>query len=350
MALPLVLGGSFGWLFIGIAALLLWLAVYYLIGKPLADLVRGVPVVGRDLANAILGGINTVRDWALGWAASAAYVVVEVVSVPVRAVYDFVTWVTLNIEDAIHHINEVAAVAAGAIGNLGRDVATALLRGAAAQAAAAGATALASQTLALANRLQSTTIPQAKAEAISQSATYTNTRVAAEAGARARAIDDVRVEVGRAIDGEASARSQADAALAGAAAATAAELARRIAAEGAGARAYTDTRVRPIDQELTQLRDVTLPAALASALAATAAVATQLAQVRTQCVDPLCGAFGPQVDLWRALATGAELALVAGLVARAVSDPEGAARETAGMVGGAVGLAGGIAGAFGVRV
>jgi hypothetical protein len=47
----------------------------------------------------------------------------------------------------------------------------------------------------------------------------------------------------------------------------------------------------------------------------------------------MCSTFGTQADLWRALMTGAELALVLSLVGNAVRDPEGSAAGMAGMAG-----------------
>lgn len=330
MALPLLLGGSMSWLFIGVAALLMWLAIYYLLGKPLADLVRGVPIVGRDLANAILGGLGMVSNWALGWAQSAVFTVVELLSVPVRVVHDAIQWAALTVDTIAAAINKVAQVAAGQVGTLARRVNTAIGQIGTLAGRVAAAAAAAASGISLANWLRSVFIPQQRAAAVSQSAGYTNTRVAAETTARGRAIDDVRVATGRAIDGEAGARARADQALAGAAAATAAELARKIAAAEAGARGYTNTQVGSVSQQLAHLRDVALPTAVAGALAATATVAQNLAQVRTRCVDPMCGTWGRQVSLVQALMSGAELALVMALVGQAVRDPEGTAAGMAG--------------------
>lgn len=326
--MPLVLASPLSLFVIGCALLLLWLATYYLLGKPLADAIRHVPVVGADLARAIMGALNTVKDWALDWAASAVSGVVEWFAVPIRAVYDFVSSVASAFAAAERAIGEVARVAAGEIGRVAGQLADHAARIATATAKAVAAASAANAAIILGRQLRDSTIPQAKQAAINTSAAYTASRIATEAGTRARAIDDVRLDLGRAIDGEASTRAARDAALAGAAAATAAQLGQRIRDAEAGARAHTDTRVRGVEDQLAQLRNVAIPAALATALAATNVVAQSLAQTQARCINPMCSTFGTQAGLWQSLMTGAELALVLSLVGQAVRDPEG----TAGMV------------------
>lgn len=327
--MPLVFTQPMTWVAIGIALLLLWLATYYLLSQ-VAAIIRTAGVIGRAIADAITGGLNAISDWALDWLGSAAKGLVELIAVPIRAAWDFAQAAANAIAAAESAIGEVARVAAGEIGHVASELVS--LGNRVAQNAAKVGTAAATATSAytLSRQLRDSTIPQARQSAINTSAAYTRDRVSVEAGARARAIDDVRVDLGRAIDGEASTRAAQDAALAGAAAATAAELRRRITDAEAGARAHTNQRVGEVEDQLAQLRDVAIPAALAAALAATNAVAQQLTQVRTQCIDPMCSTWGTMTGLVQSLMQGVELALVLGFVAYAVSDPEGAASTTAG--------------------
>lgn len=326
--MPLVLASPLSWVMIGIAALLLWLATYYLIGKPLADLVGNVPVVGRDLRNAIMAGVSAVSNWAFGWANTAVSGVVELLSVPLRAAYEFVQQTTQTVESLVSQVNHVAAVASGQIGYVADRIQSAFAQLAAFGAATAAHAAQIPQLFGSLANLTYNLVPNLIATAVAGVVNFCRTLVGQEAGIRARAIDTQRVATGQAIDGEKNLRIAGDATNAAAAAAAAAALGIRLGQAEAGAKVYTDAKAAEAARSIGALRDVTIPATLAAALAATAAVATQLLQVRTRCVDPLCNAFGPQVDLWNALRTGAELALVMGLVAQAVRDPEG----TAGMV------------------
>ncbi|MGH2456849.1 MAG: hypothetical protein ACRDHD_11415, partial [Candidatus Limnocylindria bacterium] len=113
---------------------------------------------------------------------------------------------------------------------------------------------------------------------------------------------------------------------------------------------YSDQQRRALEGQLANLRDVAIPAALAAALAASNIVARNLARTTARCIDPLCGAFGSQVDLFNLLNTGALVALVMGLVASAINDPEGSSRQVAAGGDGLYSLGSGLLGAVGVRL
>lgn len=68
-------------------------------------------------------------------------------------------------------------------------------------------------------------------------------------------------------------------------------------------------------------------------------IADTLTKVTTECVRPSCNYLGPQLDALNAVQDAATLAIVAGLVAAAVSDPEGAARNLDHVLSGADDLA-----------
>jgi hypothetical protein len=150
-----------------------------------------------------------------------------------------------------------------------------------------------------------------------------------EALTRGRAIDDVRIQTGRAIDGERATRAAQDAALAGSIGVVSAELLRRLTDAEGRARTYADQRVRPVDDALTHLRDIALPATLAVALAATNALARDYTSTRARCIDPICSAISPGLDFLNALGTGALIFTVLGMVGDAVRDPQGTANDTA---------------------
>lgn len=350
MALPLVFANPMGMLFIGVAMLLLFWASYHILARPLMELARHIPVIGADIAKGIGGAVEAVVGWVAQWVKSGIDAVVEIVSVPVRAVSNFVNWTSEAIAATATAVRTVAREAGLEIGRVASRIAGV-------RDLALDALDKARQTVVQLTDLRNwvklierTVIPGAVAAVLSQAQAIARNLFDTERSARIEAVQGARAQAERLHDLAQTARRTGDQDLARQLAAEAAALYAAVAAAQAAGRTYSDAQRRALEAQVAKVTDVVIPAALATALAATNVVAQNLARTQARCIDPLCGAFGSSVDLWNALATGAQLALVIALVASAVNDPEGTARDTAGGIGGAVGLSRDVLGAFGVAV
>jgi hypothetical protein len=315
---------------IGVVALILAYAAGQLLGTPLAELAGRVPIIGNDLRRGIRSIIDGVIGWALNWAKTAVNGVVELVAVPVRAIEAGISGAVVGVEAAVAAIGVLGAATVGQIGNLSAAITNVWNRAIAAASTAAAALAQTSILHTIANDMRARLIPQARTQAVAQANAYTAGRVATEASRRATAIATATATMGALVTAEQAARRNGDSEQAARLAQAAAALEAAVVAVGALSRGYTDRRVAEQADALTNLRDVAIPAAIATALAATATVATNLARITTRCIDPLCGAFGGQVGLWNTLNTGIAIGLVMALVGNAARDPQGTAAGVAG--------------------
>lgn len=329
MVLPLIFASPLFWIIVGVAAMLIYFAFQPLIVRPVQELVSYMPIWGNDLKRAV-GQAGADVQRALGeWAGQQLQGVTEFLSVPIRAAHEFVEAVSEFIDATVVQINAVARAASLEIGAAGRAIQQLNVRVAAAATAAAGAAAQIPRLWSEANRIARVLIPAAIGAATAGVMQSVGVLLQREALLRGRAIDDQRVATGRAIDGEANARLRGDADTRAAGAAAASELLRRLGEAEGRARTYADQRVRPVDDALTHLRDIAVPATLAVALAATNALARDYAQTRARCIDPVCSVISPGLDFLQALGTGAMVLTVLGMVGDAVRDPQGAANDTA---------------------
>jgi hypothetical protein len=348
--MPLVFVNPLSLVVIGVVALILAYAAGQLLGTPLAELAGRVPIIGDDLRRGIRHIIDGVIGWALNWAKTAVNGVVELVAIPVRAIEAGISGAVVGVEAAVAAIGVLGAATVGQIGSLSTAIAQVWNRAIAAAGTAAAALTQTNILHNIADDMRARLIPQARTQAVAQAGAYTNARVDRLRADTDRALALAASAAGALVIAEQAARRAGDNAQAAELAREAARLQSAVIAAQAAAAHYTDLRTATNSDAIANLRDVAIPAALAAALAATRVVSQELTRIRTRCVDPLCGAFGPSVDVFNLLNTGVLVATVMGLVAAAASDPQGSARQVAAGGSALFGMGQGLLGAVGVRV
>lgn len=323
-----------GAVFIGLALALLAFAVFWLLREPLEAVLRGIPAIGGGLASAVSNGINSVASWANGVIGPAIQPILNVILVPIQGATAFVSMTVAAIEYLMHQVKLVTDAAAGAVGRVATDASQALVRvaTATATAVAAGASALAANNLG--KLIRYTLLPAAQAAAVAAAATFTRAQVGAEAAERAQAVAKAQAAAQAATAAEQLARQRADQQGAAAAQAAAAALAAALAGLSVHVRTETDAKVGSLEGELTDIRTRAIPAETERATTAELALTAELgvATEALRCLDPLCaGGFSGLVGN---LLAGAELLALLELVGQGVRDPQGTAREVAGITAG----------------
>src|SRR5437868_6887366 len=188
---PLIIG-SLPEILVGAAVLLLVFALGVLLEKPLVAVLGAIPVIGKAAADGVSNGLAWVQRWVAGWAGGMVWPIIQVIIAPVQAVVGFASTTIGAIEYVMDQVRLLASATAGRTGLLSRQVASLVgsTNSLATRLASAAATAAAG--LGLAQLLRSTTIPQARAAAVSEAGTYTRGQVSAEAQARAQAVAQAR--------------------------------------------------------------------------------------------------------------------------------------------------------------
>lgn len=316
-----------------IGAILMLYAVAIVFRNPLVAALSAIPVIGGAAAGAVSDAAEWMARYISGWAESLVWPLIQLLLAPAAILTAFTGAVVGSAEYLMDRVRVTAQAAnaefgrvASSLGNLDRGLGSALaqLGGALLGLQAARSTI---------DWIRGTQVPAAKSQAISSSGAYTRGQVGAEAKTRASEIDQVRAETRTLHHWENLALDSAKAGLQAQIAAEAAALSVAIAQLGAKDQHYTDQRVAGAEAAAAAALAKGLTAVRADARAQVKVVADELTGLRTGCIDPLCGAFGPAVGLWSQLATGAELLALLGMVQAATSDPQGAARGMAGLAG-----------------
>lgn len=339
MLAPLVLwlapelGPVLGAIVVAVLGLILLLSIWLLL-KPIGIAVGYIPVVGHAAAEGVFAAAGQITSWVNSWIDGIVWPIIRLIMAPVQAVVGFASVTVGSIEYLMGELRLVAQMAAGELGYVARQIASLVntanglaLRLASAAAVAAGA-------LSLARYLEGTAIPAARSQAIAAAEGYAASRVDTETRAREGAVAGAETLARGLVGTEARLREGGDATLRSTITTAADTLERELTGLRGQVRDIESTQVVPLEREVTDLRDVAIPAAIAGAAAATKAVADELTQTKTQCVDPLCNGLLNTANLFGALAAGAELALLLELVASAIADPQGTAGEVGGLVGG----------------
>jgi hypothetical protein len=305
-AAPLVIG-FLPEILIGLALLLILLASVYMLRKPLVAILTGIPLIGGAAANAVNGAL----DWFLGvvgsWVEWAATPIIHLIMTPISSMVGFGSVIVGGFEYVMDQLKLVTLAAAGQIGRL--------------------ATALAGVNLG--NLIRYVLLPTGLAAVYVKAQTFTAARVRSEADIRYTQIQATQARIATLTQAEAAARLAGDYRAAAQLGLAVTALQTALVLERGRAITYTDQRVGHLQDELTQVTQKAIPAALAAALAATALVATKLLRLQRECVDPVCNAFGGSTSIWSSLQTGLELGIMLELVGQAVRDPQGAAHVVA---------------------
>jgi hypothetical protein len=339
IALPLI-GVVFAVAFL---ALLAWGPLQRLM-QFVIDHVQDIPGVGGYLANAFRSMGYAVGSWIASWLDPA-----------IRPLTDLVDFVSGTIQYWIRTASKAIAAAGYRLSVLGAkeiaDVGALFGRAAAAIAADLALTARLAGEIAARLSLGltvagiiATRIPGAIAYAIHAAEVYA---AAAVAAAEARALAEVASAVAFArslVIAEEAARAAADAAIRAAVLADVGAVERTIGADVAALERTIGADVGTLGRAITgvesQVGAWVGPLTIAGAIAAAVA---EIERIRL-CNDPMCSTLSPTLGLLNGVADVVTLAILAELIASAVSDPEGAARTVAADAAPLVGLAGGIFG------
>lgn len=345
LAAPVIIG-ALPEILLAIAALLLvfWLGV--MLEKPLVSALQGIPVLGGNIANAVSQGLARFHAWLSGWVDGVVGPAIGYVMGFVHNLVAFPAVTVGAIEYLMDQLRLVTNAAGGHFALVARQVASlsGSLSGLANRIVSVAAAA--ASALGLAQLLRSTVIPQAQAAAEAHAGAYTRSQVSAEAQARAEAIAQARLAAAALVSLEAKARESGDAKVAAAAAAAAAAIRAALGELSTHVRTETDAKVTQLEGELTRLREQTIPKVQAQEATDVATLTAELtiAQQALRCLEPLCSSG--YANLIGQLLEGAELLALLELVGQAVRDPQGTAREMAGLVGGIEGAVSGMLSPF----
>lgn len=290
--------------------LVLWAWNTFLV-KPIAWALSQVPVIGRQMADALTSSAAVVYAWAHALAIVGVDAIVQVVSAPFHQVGVFFGELVVTVETAGAKIVALVATTVNlgalvrSVGNaLGNGLATLSQRIVALGQSVAGTAAAVFHTLIA-------PVETALRAAIAAAVAGLSAAIAAERALIAQAHGDLL----KLIEGQVGV-------LTAALAATAATLRREWA-----------TDLAPVTAELDQLGRLVRPIAAAGLLTIVPALVQELEQLRRTCIDPMCSVTTPQIPTLTLLADLATLGIVGGLAAEAVRDPEGTAKITAGAIG-----------------
>lgn len=324
VGLPALLASSLPAAFLAAAlAFILW-TFRDVFGPAIARLLGAVPFIGGALANVLGSAISGVVSWATGWARTGLDGLTQLLAVPVQAVNAVVADITNGIEATaagIVYIWSQLYNLAGAIASAGVNAAQALYQ------LATQVPALISATVAFLERWASNAIAVAVAPIHAL-------------------VNGVTTLVHALVDQEAGVRHQEDQSILGQLAGQAVALQRSFAA-AIGATAGTLTGdIEGLGVKVDQLEGVLAPALAIGGLGVLVTEVTETLRFTRECGQPMCNALGNGLDAFQGLSTLALMGAVGAMVAEAVHDPEGAARVTAGAVGGIHDLAAGLLGEF----
>lgn len=322
--MPVVLVAALPELFPAIALLLLAWAALILLRKPLVELLSRIPAIGGQVAQAVGDGISSVVNWALGWAATALYALVQLVYVPVRSV-------NAALSAGVTALEAIASFLAAIPGAVNAVYAWATPRLAV----------LAADAAHLASRITSALATAATA-ARAIATELVAAAVALLRGELALAVSHLEAALAAAVGAAATATAQLAARLT----ATEAALSAAITAEATNLRGIIGQDVAGLQAEVGQVGALVAPLAAAGLIARMATLEATVATTIEECVTPTCSVIGPQVGTLQALSTLAILGVVGGLVAEAVRDPQGTAHLVAAGVGDVHDAAAGLAEAF----
>jgi hypothetical protein len=328
--------------FLAAAVMLLVWAVGTLLIKPLAMLLSNLPVIGEEIARRLLNGIGIVTDWATSWARTAVSALVAVVQVPFQVIGNFVAMVGSLADTIAAALAQIAAVAAGEVGQVADALHSLGVRVNGLAASLASALTGLAGVVADVARIVAHTIPEA-IQAL-----------------RTALIDFVHASVAAAETVLRAAIAAAETVLRAAIAAAVAPLAFLISLVPAQIAAAIAVAVQPLTLGLENLgqwaRDAVggilgrlgileklLPLLLLVPLVGTIIqTVEQFWRTKTQCVDPACNLLG---DLLNGLGDVGELltgSVLLALVAEAINNPAGAADEVKGWHDELAGLASGV--------
>jgi hypothetical protein len=329
-----------------VGAVLVVYAITIIFRNPLVHALEAIPVIGGAAATAVARAANWAISYVQGWADTLVWPLIQLLTAPAAAITALAGATVGTAEYLMDRVRITAQMANAEFGRVADSLGQLFSKSAYLLSNLAWAISHLYAAESAITALRNLEVPRAKSQAISSANAYTQGQVHAEAIARSTSVAQVRAETLALHRQELLARQQADQQAAAAAAASAAALATAITAAQVKGQNYTDVKVDEAAAAAAAAIAAALAAAKATARAEAKTVADELAQVRLDCIDPLCGAFGPAVGLWNQLAQGAELLLILGLVQSAVSNPQGSAQAMAGVADGAHNLAAGLLAPF----
>lgn len=302
-----------------VACVVLLIVAYFaalMLVKPLAWLLGQIPGIGQAIAKALEDGVGAFEDWAQNWIKNALAPLVALVSAPVAWLNTTWQWSVKVAELTVGQLVSSIAHTAQLIYKL--------------QSAVAGILdtldTLAHRIAAVALSIPS--IAQAIADdAVTALRAWVRTLIADVDRTIAQAIDTAHVELGHAIDGVNADLHQLDLAL-------------RHAIDTAvtGVQGWVNARLRPIEQEVSDIGKVVDALPAVSTIVATVTAVEAIETLIRECVNPVCSGLGPSLDILNDIADGAALAAMLALVAEAYADPVGTAGTVNGYAKGVEGI------------
>lgn len=318
---------------VGIAVLLLIWATFYAFQKPIAGLLSQLPLVGGYVAGTVSNAIGGLVDWGIGVADSTIGAAIALVTYPVTALLDLAYGAASALEAVEAQIGRLSAAVGASFGTVWPRLLSVESTAVNALGKAVTGLAIASGAAALAQTLQSTTIPQARSDAVSTAHTYTNTAVGNERTYRREADAAEATARAGAVAAEAHYRQLVDANLAGDIAAETTARAQALEAQWGRTGVLVDGKVGPVASDVGDILTALGPLTITGLISRVVTLETDVTDTFRDCVNPTCEALGSGLDGVSSLTGVLALGALAGLVGAAIADPDGTAREVAGWRG-----------------
>lgn len=321
---------------IAAACLLAAMAFGFLIAKPLAMALGQIPVIGGQIADALLGAAQTVQSWAedaFEGAVSAFQDVVDLITGMIQAWIDSVTdnlvWV---VNQAVVLLRSVGSVwdylqarvkdLTDGIAAVAKDAAKGIARAAAVAADLAGALAR--------------VIPDLIAKAIAATRDWALGKLQDAQRALQAIVAAVESAVLAKLGLERAARIAADNELADATQRWLNDLARELGADVNTLGRELGQAIDGLELDLSGLRELIGPIAAGTVVGLITKVATDVTTMYRECVQPGCNYLGPQLDSLNGIGNAVTLGAVVAWIAHAAQHPQAAAGDTLGQWDGAI--------------
>lgn len=317
----------------GLVVMALLTALAFLLIAPLALIAGKVPVVGAYIVSGLNNAGNVIMEWVHGIGNAVLPPIETVMAGLVSYPLALLNNVVVAIEDLTGWATSTASAVWSNVAGLSGRLST-LERALSAHLAAIVYAALAVPgVVSLAQYVYRVQVPAAQRAAEAAAARDAAAAQAAAISSAAAAVAAAERRAVLGLDAERGARAAADAAIRSAsAAAIAAEAGRAIGIER-GLDARLGQLGRAVDGELAQLTGELAPILTLALPLAIPALTEEVGTMRRECVDPLCGAFGPELGIVQGLTDAALLGGLAAFFVACVDDPKGTAAGVADLGG-----------------
>lgn len=322
--MPLILAAIPLELVVAFAILLILYAWQSVIAPPLVQALSELPLIGGALADRINNATTRIVGWAQQFAKSSLDALIQIVAVPAQWFTSVLTGVVNLGEGIVANLTTLFAGLAGLGQAVSAAVSLLLDRIAAVAKVVAG---LAGTVLAAA---------EATAHALVAAA------VSALTSALDTAVHNLSLSIAENRAQTTAALDKIDGKVGGLIATTPAA----IAAAAAALRAEWASDLKPLEGAIDHVTDIAAPIVAAGLTVGAVTTLVEDLIPEAECIAGMCSALSKTLPILNILGDLATLGIVGLVVGEAIRDPEGTAKEVAGVVEGVEGVARGLIGEF----